>query len=117
MITGVIVAIMAAVIPLEKLLELVNIGTLSAFAIVCVGVLILRIIHPNARRPFRAPAGPVVAVLGLAGCLYLIGGLPVPTLIRFVVWFSVGVIIYAFYGYRHSQLRKESLAVGSRLGK
>ena len=107
MITGVIVAVMAAVIPLEKLLELVNIGTLSAFAIVCLGVLILRFIHPNANRPFRAPAGPLVSVLGLVGCLYLIAGLPVPTLLRFVVWFAVGIIIYAFYGYRHSMLRKE----------
>jgi APA family basic amino acid/polyamine antiporter len=87
----------------------VNIGTLSAFAIVCLGVLILRVIHPTANRPFRAPFGPVVAVLGLVGCLYLIIGLPVATLIRFVVWFSIGAIIYAFYGYRHSMLRKESL--------
>ena len=107
MITGVVVALMAAVIPLQKLLELVNIGTLSAFAIVCLGVLILRFTHPRASRPFRAPAGPVVAVLGLVGCLYLIKGLPVPTLLRFIVWFLVGVIIYAFYGYRHSRLRKE----------
>ena len=73
-------------------------------------MLILRIIHPNANRPFRAPAGPLVAVLGLAGCLYLIAGLPVPTLIRFVVWFTVGVIIYAFYGYKHSLLRARVLA-------
>jgi len=108
MITGVIVAVMAALIPLEKLLELVNIGTLSAFGIVCLGVLILRIIHPNANRPFRSPAGPLVAILGLAGCIYLIAGLPVPTLIRFVVWFTVGVVIYSFYGYRHSRLRKEA---------
>ncbi len=117
MITGVIVAIMAALIPLEKLLELVNIGTLSAFAIVCLGVLILRFVHPNARRPFRAPAGPIVSILGLVGCLYLIfRGLPVPTLIRFVVWFAVGIIIYAFYGYRHSRLRRETLTPQTAVG-
>ncbi len=111
MITGVIVAVMAAIIPLEKLLELVNIGTLSAFSIVCLGVLILRFTHPNANRPFKAPAGPLVAVLGLFMCLYLIVfGLAVPTLIRFVVWFAVGMVVYAFYGYRHSRLRTEVLA-------
>ena len=110
MITGIVVALMAAVIPLEKLLELVNIGTLSAFAIVCLGVLILRYIHPNAERPFRAPAGPLVALIGLGGCLYLIAGLPMPTLVRFIVWFLVGVTIYAFYGYRHSMLRKQTPA-------
>ncbi len=107
MITGFVVALLAAVVPLEKLLELVNIGTLSAFAIVCLGVLILRFVHPDANRPFKAPAGPLVALLGLLGCIYLIVSLPVPTLIRFVVWFVVGVIIYGFYGYRHSMLRKE----------
>src|SRR5579872_1847213 len=111
MITGIVVAIMAAIIPLEKLLELVNIGTLSAFAIVCLGVLVLRFTQPEANRPFRAPAGPLMAVLGLAGCLYLIfKGLPEATLIRFIVWFSIGIIIYAFYGYRHSLLRTEVLA-------
>jgi APA family basic amino acid/polyamine antiporter len=111
MITGVIVALMAAVIPLEKLLELVNIGTLSAFAIVCLGVLILRFTHPEAKRPFRAPAGPLVSILGLLMCLYLIFfGLAVPTLLRFVVWFAVGMVIYALYGYRHSRLRTEILA-------
>jgi APA family basic amino acid/polyamine antiporter len=111
MITGVVVAFMAAIIPLEKLLELVNIGTLSAFSIVCLGVLILRFTHPHANRPFKAPAGPLVAILGLLMCLYLIFfGLAVPTLIRFVVWFGIGVVIYAFYGYRHSRLRREILA-------
>lgn len=117
MITGVVVAIMAAIIPLEKLLELVNIGTLSAFSIVCLGVLILRFTQPHANRPFRAPAGPAVAILGLLMCLYLIFfGLAVPTLIRFVVWFGVGVVIYAFYGYRHSRLRKEILGPEAAAG-
>ncbi|HLW38143.1 MAG TPA: amino acid permease [Candidatus Eremiobacteraceae bacterium] len=105
MITGVIVAMLAAVVPLEKLLELVNIGTLSAFSIVCLGVLILRYTRPDAKRPFKAPLGPLVALCGLFSCLYLtFQGLALATWIRFVVWFAVGAVIYFFYGYRHSFL-------------
>jgi APA family basic amino acid/polyamine antiporter len=104
--TGAIVAILAGIVPLDILLSLVNIGTLSAFAIVCAGVLVLRFKAPTARRPFRAPFGPVVAVIGCAMCLYLmIGGLSGATWWRFVIWFLVGVAVYAAYGYRHSLLR------------
>ena len=104
--TGVIVAFLAGIVPLDALLSLVNIGTLSAFAIVCAGVLALRYVRPDARRPFRAPFGPVVAVCGLGMCLYLmIGGLSGYTWIRFAVWFLVGAAVYAGYGYRNSLLR------------
>jgi APA family basic amino acid/polyamine antiporter len=105
-ITGVLVAILAGVIPLEALLALVNIGTLSAFAIVCVGVLVLRVRRPVAERPFHAPVIWLTAPLGALLCLYIMTGLGAPTWIRFVGWFAVGVVIYAFYGYRHSLLRK-----------
>ncbi len=105
--TGIVVSILAGIVPLDILLSLVNIGTLSAFAIVCAGVLALRFAQPGARRPFRAPFGPVVAVLGCGMCLYLmIGGLSGGTWIRFVVWFAVGMAVYALYGYRHSLLRE-----------
>jgi len=104
--TGVVVAILAGIVPLDALLSLVNIGTLSAFSIVCAGVLVLRYADPAARRPFRAPLSPVVPLLGLGMCLYLmIGGLSGGTWVRFVVWFFVGVCVYAAYGYRHSLLR------------
>jgi APA family basic amino acid/polyamine antiporter len=104
--TGLIVAFLAGIVPLDVLLSLVNIGTLSAFGIVCAGVLALRYLRPNAPRPFRAPFGPIVAICGLAMCLYLmIGGLSGFTWIRFLVWFAVGAAIYAAYGYRHSLLR------------
>jgi APA family basic amino acid/polyamine antiporter len=73
--------------------------------------LILRFTKPAEPRPFRAPAGPVVAVLGLGMCLYMmIGGLSGATWLRFVGWFAVGVVVYALYGYRHSLLREENAA-------
>ena len=104
--TGGIVAVLAGIVPLDILLSLVNIGTLSAFAIVCAGVLALRYAKPDARRPFKAPFSPVVPVLGFAMCLYLmIGGLSGGTWVRFIVWFVVGMLVYALYGYRHSLLR------------
>jgi len=103
--TGVLVAVLAGVIPIEALLALVNIGTLSAFTIVCVGVLVLRLRQPAAVRPFRAPFIFVTAPLGALLCLFIMTGLGTATWIRFVVWFVVGVAIYAAYGYRHSLLR------------
>ncbi|MBD5606049.1 MAG: amino acid permease [Candidatus Eremiobacteraeota bacterium] len=107
--TGTIVAFLAGIVPLDKLLSLVNIGTLSAFAIVCAGVLVLRYVRPEVRRPFRAPFGPVVATIGLAMCLYLmIEGLGGATWLRFVVWFAVGAAVYAVFGYRHSLLRPDT---------
>ena len=105
-VTGLIVAVMAATLPLADLLNFVNIGTFSAFAIVCLGVLVLRVIHPEAKRAFRVPLAPLFTVLGAGGCLYLMCyGLGLPTWIRFVVWFTFGVILYALYGYHRSRLR------------
>jgi APA family basic amino acid/polyamine antiporter len=106
MVTGIIVAILAATLPLAELLDFVNIGTLSAFGIVCLGVLVLRFVQPDAHRPFRAPIAPILTVLGAASCFYLISGLSVPTWIRFALWFSVGLVLYVLYGYRRSRLRE-----------
>ncbi|MBV9232516.1 MAG: amino acid permease [Candidatus Eremiobacteraeota bacterium] len=104
-ITGSIVAVFAAVLPLTDLLTLVNIGTLAAFAIVCAGVLMLRIVNPAASRPFRAPLLPLFAVAGAAACLYLITGLQVATWVRYALWFAVGLVVYALYGFRNSRLK------------
>ncbi len=105
MITGFVVAIFAAVLPLTELLTLVNIGTLAAFAIVCAGVLVLRVVNPGAARPFRAPLLPLFSIAGAAACLYLITGLQVATWIRYGVWFAVGIVVYALYGFWNSRLR------------
>jgi basic amino acid/polyamine antiporter, APA family len=106
LITGAVVALLAAALPLSDLLDFVNIGTLSAFAIVCVGVLVLRLVHPHAERPFRAPLVWIFTIGGAVSCLYLITGLSLPTWIRFGVWFAIGIAIYAVYGYRKSRLRE-----------
>ena len=84
--TGCFVAVMAAFLPLRILAELVNIGTLLAFVIVCAAVLIMRRTHPDAERPFRAPLGPVVPMLGIASCLLLMFSLPAENWMRLAVW-------------------------------
>ena len=104
--TGVLVAILAGVLPIADLLALVNVGTLSAFAIVCAGVFVLRLRKPDAVRPFRAPLGLVTAALGVLLCLLVMTGLGTLTWVRFVVWFAIGVVIYAAYGFGHSRLRE-----------
>jgi APA family basic amino acid/polyamine antiporter len=106
-ITGVIVSVFAAIFPLTDLLTLVNIGTLAAFAIVCAGVLVLRIVNPTAQRPFRAPLLPLFSIAGALVCLYLITGLQVATWVRYGIWFVVGILVYALYGFRNSRLRVE----------
>ena len=102
--TGAAAAVMAGLLPLELLGELISIGTLLAFAVVCAGVIVLRRIAPDAHRPFRTPWVPVIPALGLLSCLALMLSLPAGTWIRLVVWTALGLLIYALYGRRHSRL-------------
>ena len=105
LVTGIAVAVGALVFDENEIYDLTNIGTLAAFAIVCIGVLVLRRTDPDRVRPFRVPALPLVAVTGAAACVYTMFGLPVHAWERFAVWLVVGLAIYFGYGYRHSHLR------------
>jgi APA family basic amino acid/polyamine antiporter len=96
---------MAALLPLRILAELVNIGTLLAFVIVCASVMIMRRTHPDLHRPFRAPFGPIVPVLGILCCLMLMFSLPAANWVRLAVWLVIGLIIYFSYSRKHSHLR------------
>ena len=107
-ITGIAASVMAAFLPLELLGELISIGTLLAFAVVCIGVVVLRKIAPQARRAFRTPWVPLVPMLGLLSCLILMLSLPAGTWIRLVVWTGLGLLVYAAYGRRHSRLSREA---------
>ena len=103
LITGVIVAMLAFVVPLDALLELVNIGTFSAFIIVCAGVIWLRYARPDLPRPFRSPFVPVFPLCGIALSLFLSTvGLGPYTWLRFIVWLLVGLAIYFAYGFRRA---------------
>jgi APA family basic amino acid/polyamine antiporter len=105
LITGVVVALASLVGDAAETYDLTNIGTLFAFALVCAGVLVLRVVEPNRPRPFRVPAVWLVAPLGIAACLFVMAGLPYQAWERFGIWLVVGVACYAVYGYRHSRLR------------
>lgn len=104
--TGIIVALMASFIPLGILAELVNIGTLLAFVIVCTAVLVMRYIHPEAERPFRYPWVPLIPLLGVGFCLLLMFSLPPANWLRLAVWMFVGMLIYVFYGRHHSVMAR-----------
>jgi APA family basic amino acid/polyamine antiporter len=104
--TGFCVALMAAFLPLRILAELVNIGTLLAFVIVCTAVLIMRRTNPDVHRPFRAPLGPVVPVMGILCCLLLMFSLPAENWARLFVWLAVGLVIYFAYGRKHSVMAR-----------
>ncbi len=104
--TGVVVAIIAALVDLSRLAELVNIGTLFAFVLVSIGVIVLRRTQPNLERAFRTPLVPIVPILAVLACLYLMVSLPVTTWVRFVVWMVLGLLVYFAYSRSHSRLAR-----------
>lgn len=106
LLVGVIGGVLAAIFPLNLLGDLLSMGTLLAFSTVCIGVLILRRTHPHLKRGFRVPAAPVVCVLGVVVCLFLLAQMNLANWLLLAGWTAVGMLIYVFYGYRHSRLRK-----------
>ena len=107
LVTGVAVAALTFFFPLKTLAELVNIGTLFAFVLVSIGVIVLRRTRPDLRRPFRTPLVPVVPILSVLASLWLMLNLQGSTWLRFVIWMAVGLIVYFGYSYRHSRLAGE----------
>lgn len=105
LIVGSAVALLAGFMPIEKLGELVSIGTLFAFVLVCGGVIVLRKTHPDMPRHFRCPAVPVLPIAGIMVCLALMAGLPFDTWIRLLVWLVIGFLIYFGYSKQHSLLQ------------
>jgi len=108
--TGCFVAMLSGFLPLRILAELVSIGTLMAFVIVCVAVLIMRQTNPDAERPFKAPLYPFVPLAGIGICGLLMFSLPSENWLRLFVWLGLGAIIYILYGRHHSVLAKEAAA-------
>ncbi len=104
--TGIIAAIVSALFDVGTLGELVSIGTLLAFVIVCAGVIVLRYRSPNLERPFRTPFVPVVPILGILVCGYMMSALPLATWIRLFVWLIIGLLIYFFYSRTHSKIAR-----------
>jgi APA family basic amino acid/polyamine antiporter len=104
MLTGGVIALVAAFTPITTLEEMVNIGTLAAFVVVCAAVLMLRVSHPHVHRPFRCPWVFVLAPLGIAVNLLMMLFLPLETWIRLVVWLLVGLAIYFGFGLWNSEI-------------
>ena len=113
LLTGAVAALIAGLIPLAALGELISLGTLLAFTMVCVGIPMLRRIDPGAHRPFRTPWVPVVPALGIVSCVALMVSLPGGTWLQLCAWGALGLVIYAAYGRRHSRLRDGPSAGGS----
>jgi len=107
-ICGVVMAVVAGLIPLGELAELVNIGTLFAFVLVCLGVIVLRVTDPHMSRPFKTTANPLFPVLGILSCSALMAFLPVMTWYRFIVWLAIGLVVYFAYSIRHSKLAEQA---------
>lgn len=104
--SGILMALIAGVFPIDVLAKLVNMGTLGAFTVVCAGVIWLRYTHPDLPRPFRTPFSPLFPALGVIFCVALMLSLPLFTWEWFAIWLVIGLLVYGFYGYRNSALAK-----------
>ena len=107
LVTGVVVALIATFVPLSTLADMVNIGTLFAFVLVSIGVIVLRRTQPDLPRAFRTPAVPLIPILAVIACVFLMLNLGTLTWWRFLVWMALGFVVYFLYGYRNSRLVRE----------
>jgi APA family basic amino acid/polyamine antiporter len=105
--SGVVIALIAGLSPIGKVAQLVNLGTLSAFFLVCASVIVLRRTRPELKRPFRTPWVPLVPILGMGFCAFLMAGLPAITWEAFFIWSGAGLALYFLYSYRHSELAEQ----------
>jgi basic amino acid/polyamine antiporter, APA family len=115
-VTGILVAIVSALLTVREAGSLVSIGTLLAFVIVSIGIMVLRVREPNLPRPFKTPLWWFVAPMGVISALYLMISLPWPTWRRLIIWFVLGMLVYAFYGARHSVLGRRKGPPTTRRG-
>ena len=104
----VFVSIFAGFVPVAELGHMVSIGTLFAFSLVCIGVIVLRKRNPDAERPFRTPFVPLIPILGVVVCVAMMASLPIESWERLAIWMAIGVAVYFLYGYRHSKVRKQN---------
>jgi APA family basic amino acid/polyamine antiporter len=102
--TGLVVGVTSMFTSIDEMVDLTNIGTLFAFVLVCTGIIILRKREPDRPRAFRTPFVPLVPLLGIGSCFYLMLGLPWITWMRFGLWLLVGLVIYLLYGFQRSRL-------------
>jgi basic amino acid/polyamine antiporter, APA family len=112
-ITGIAAGLLAFWLPLTELAALVNIGTLAAFVLVSIGVIILRRTRPDLPRAFKVPGYPVVPILSALLCFLLMGFLTAGTWVRFFVWMAIGLVIYFAYSRSHSRLANENSSAGT----
>ena len=110
-VTGLIIAMTAAFTNIDEMIDLTNIGTLFAFVLVCFGVIILRVKEPHRHRAFKVPFSPIIPLLGVATCIFLMTGLPTITWIRFVIWLVIGFGVYFSYSIKHSLPGVTTLAI------
>lgn len=105
-IVGIVIASVAAFTNIDEMVDLTNIGTLFAFVLVCFGIIILRIKEPHRQRTFKVPLNPIIPLLGVASCVFLMTALPGITWIRFIIWLVVGLVVFFAYSFHHSLLHK-----------